>query len=174
MYQIRISVLITLCIGLTAFAGGLSAESLVGQVIRVSSGDKIWLRVGGENRQILLYGIDAPERRQPYYSEARSFLRETLKGKTVRIILRGKGSLGLDSGMVFLEDDSGLAINQLMVLKGYAWARRDKEKIPVYLDLEKTARKNRQGLWRAKKPDSPWKFRKTGGKGCVVVEPDCD
>ena len=58
----------------------------------------------------------------------------------------------------------GRNINLEMVAEGWAWAKRNCNKLPAdakYIDAEEQARAKRAGLWSQDNPQPPWEFRKT-------------
>ena len=65
--------------------------ALEGEVINVTDGDTIKI-LTSERQQIKvrLYGIDAPEKKQPYGTAAKLYLADLIAGKTVQIEKRGK------------------------------------------------------------------------------------
>lgn len=58
-----------------------SAHNWKGEVVNVADGDTINVRRGKETVRIRLYGVDCPESRQKYGSEATEFARKLLLGK---------------------------------------------------------------------------------------------
>ena len=81
---------------------------------KVHDGDT--LNIGA--RSFRLYGIDAPELKEPYGPASREYLRSLVKGVTVTCKTTGKTSYLRSVAKCYLP--SGLQINQLMVEGGMA------------------------------------------------------
>ena len=141
---------------LTIFLTPLFLFALNGKVISVTDGDTIKiLTPEREQIKIRLYGIDAPEKKQPYGADAKRFLSDLVAGKNVRIEERGKDRYKRTLGIVYLKDND---INEILVLNGYAWAFTKYSKI--YESQEWQARSKGLGLWRDKNPIKPEIWRK--------------
>lgn len=129
---------------------------LDGKVVGVTDGDTIKI-LTSERQQIKvrLYGIDAPEKKQPYGTAAKRYLSDLIVGKTVQIEELGKDRYKRVLGIVYL---GGKDVNEILVLNGYAWAFTKYSKI--YESQEWQARSNGLGLWRDKNPIKPEIWRK--------------
>ena len=130
--------------------------ALEGEVINVTDGDTIKI-LTSERQQIKvrLYGIDAPEKKQPYGTAAKLYLADLIAGKTVQIEKRGKDRYKRVLGIAYLD---GKDVNEILVLNGYAWAFTKYSKI--YESQERQARSKGLGLWRDKNPIKPEIWRK--------------
>lgn len=142
---------------------------VVVRVIRVVDGDTIVIeKPSGDDgdEHIRLYGIDAPEKRQPYGMEATEALEAIIAEQPERqILLRRYGidgygrTLGSLSSVGNASDD----INQEMIKRGWAWSyssKHDKVKPPFrYGASELEARFLRRGLWQGATPQNPSDFR---------------
>jgi len=124
------------------------SESFSGHVVKVYDGDTIEVLHDQESVTIRLYGIDAPERHEPYANKARQFLADLVWGKDVEIDVKDMDKYGRTVGIVKLAD--GKIANHELVRVGYArWYRyfapadRDLE------SLEAEARAARRGIWAA-------------------------
>ncbi len=129
-------------------------------VIGVINGDTIVVSIDGQERQIVLAGIDAPEQGQPYFEKARDSLADKIKGKKVFIQVFGKTKDGQDTAAVWLDKRS---VNAEMVAEGHAWYD---PRHPEYKTINKAQKKARQdmlGLWAGKQPIPPWEFVKNSG-----------
>ena len=137
--------------GLPIFLFGLD-----GKVVGVTDGDTIKILTSERQQvKVRLYGIDAPEKKQPYGADAKRFLSDLVAGKNVRIEERGKDRYKRTLGIVYLKDND---INEILVLNGYAWAFTKYSKI--YESQERQARNKRLGLWQDKNPIKPEIWRK--------------
>ena len=110
---------------------------------------------GKEQTKVRLYGIDAPEKKQDYGQKSRKFLASLIAGQVVEVEPKGKDRYKRTLGIIYYK---GQDINAQMVKNGYAWAYVKYSKI--YVDQEKTARKNKLGLWQSSDPTPPWEWRK--------------
>ena len=158
---------------------GFCAESwLTGKVMNIVDGDTIKVKMDmdrelysntldyGEIDEILttirLSQIDAPELKQKMGQRVLRYLRRKLQFKTVRIIESGtSGTAGLMNADVWYEFEKGKNwrnINEEMVVDGMAWV--DKFSFDEGLKrIEKQAKKNKKGIFKAKNPMPPWMFR---------------
>ena len=108
--------------------------------------------------RVRLWGIDAPEKGQPYADEARARLKELIEGKAVRLEWKDKDQHAREVAIVYAGSTN---INLQMVKEGLAWHYA--YFAPDARDLaaaEKAARKSRKGLWKDKNPVNPYEFRK--------------
>ena len=130
--------------------------ALEGKVISVTDGDTIKI-LTPERQQVKLrlYGIDAPEKKQPYGTAAKRYLADLIAGKTVQIEEHGKDRYKRVLGIVYFD---GKDVNEILVLNGYAWAFTKYSKI--YESQERQARSKWLGLWRDKNPIKPEIWRK--------------
>lgn len=129
--------------------------AISGQVIKISDGDTITiLTQQREQVKVRLFGIDAPEKKQPYGQKSKQFLSNLIAGRSVKIQEKGKDRYRRVLGIIYL---NGQDINEQMVLSGYAWAYVKYSKI--YVKQELKARSQNLGLWRDK-PIPPWEWRK--------------
>ena len=116
------------------------------EVKRVIDGDTIELR-GGE--RVRLLGINAPEKGQYLYKEAKEYLKSLVEGKTVRLVRdkTNKDKYGRFLRYVFLGD---MFINLEMIEKGYASVYiipPDDKFSPLFLEAEYSAKKSKKGIW---------------------------
>ena len=137
-----------LCLPLSLFA--FSAK-----VIKISDGDTITILQNKTQIKVRLYGIDAPELKQPYGKKSKQFLANLIAGKVVEVEENGKDRYKRTLGIIY---HKGQDINAQMVLNGYAWAYVKYSR--MYVDQEKTARENKRGLWQSSDPTPPWVWRK--------------
>jgi len=110
--------------------------------------------------KIRFYGIDTPEKGQPYGQAAGKYLASLIAGAVVDIEPVTKDRYGRTVGIV---TDGERNINQEMVKAGYAWVYRqycDKLFCEYWLVLENKARTNKIGLWQEPNPVPPWEWRR--------------
>src|SRR4051812_12590649 len=65
------------------------ADSFSGRVIGVADADTLTVLHEGKRERIRLDGIDAPERKQPFYTEAKQFTADLAFGKVVTVETQG-------------------------------------------------------------------------------------
>jgi endonuclease YncB( thermonuclease family) len=127
-------------------------------VVDVLDGDSLVLQRGGERLQIRLYGVDCPERGQPYSARAREFTRSVALNRRVTVAIRDEDPYGRLVSEVTLPD--GRVLNQLLVGEGWAWwYRHHAEGDRVLARLEEEARVAGRGLWADRDPTPPWDYR---------------
>jgi micrococcal nuclease len=144
-----------------------------GKVVGVQDGDTITVLQNGRPRRVRLYGIDAPEKSQPFGKRARQFAAKKVFGKVVTVKIKAKaGKYGRVIGEVFVE---GRSLNEALVRSGLAWwYRKYARRAKVLAVLESEAKRARRGLWSDTKPTPPWVFRhKRQGLRCNIVSRVC-
>jgi endonuclease YncB( thermonuclease family) len=140
------------------------AKATTGTVASIEEGDRLTLLHKKRKIKILLYGIDAPELRQPHGKEAREFLASFVKGETVDVRAVGKIQKSRITGLVALGEDN---INELLILNGQAWVDRatcTEAVCATWIKMEEAAKATGKGLWNDPQAIPPWEFRKTGKK----------
>ena len=143
-----------------SLASASTAAELAGKVVHIADGDTLTI-LDAQNTQhkIRLFGIDAPEKNQPFGSKSREALASQVHEKQVRIDTHGKDRYGRTVGTVFVE---GHDANLWMVENGWAWWYRHYAKHEVALEqAEQQARNAKLGLWRDAHPVAPWEWRRT-------------
>ena len=141
-----------------------------GTVVDVRDGDSIVISnkqfQGGvtlrADRPIELDAVAAPALDQPGGEDAKRFLVELLKGKTVDVV--ELTDMGQSRGAwVFLDDQ---CVNVLLVQYGFAWIRKanvysrtrgaEKRLEPALVE----AKAKKLGIWAQEKPIPPWEWMK--------------
>ncbi len=129
------------------------------RVVKISDGDTI--TVIDENNvqtRVRLWGIDAPEKKQPFGEASRRHLAEKIAGENVRLESRGRDRYGRLLAVVWLGNENQ---NLRQVRDGYAWHYvQYAKKATDYAAAEKQAREKRLGLWQEDDPTPPWTFRR--------------
>ena len=139
----------------------LSAHAWVAKVVSVSDGDtiKVYNAEFGQVK-IRLYGIDTPEKGQPYGKAAGKHLASLIAGAMVEVESVTTDRYGRTVGIVW---DGEINVNQQMVTAGYAWVYRkycDRPFCTKWITLEDKARSSRIGLWQESNPMPPWEWRR--------------
>lgn len=159
MTVIRILLLLC-CLGCTFQP---SAQQLRGKVVSVADGDTFTL-LTRDNKQIKirLHGVDCPEKKQDFGARAQQFTSSMVFGKEVAVEVKKKDRYGRSTALVYLAD--GKMLNEELLREGYAWHYKTYDKNPAWAALEAEARKDKRGLWAAKRPVAPWTYRKNRKK----------
>ena len=164
---------ITLLLFLTAQCA--FAETLRGKVIRIADGDTLTVldAAKGQHR-VRLAGIDAPERKQPFYQASRQNLARLTFGKLVAVDWHKQDRYGRLVGKVLVDGrDTGLA----QVRAGFAWwfkqyaheqSAADRAR---YGAAELGARASGRGLWRDGPATPPWESRRASGHELEMPSP---
>ena len=129
--------------------------ALPGKVVSIHDGDTITILQGKQQIKVRLFGIDAPELKQPYGKKSKQFLANLIAREVVEVEPKGKDRYKRTLGIIRYKDQD---INAQMVLNGYAWVYVKYSKI--YVDQETTAREKKLGLWQSSNPTPPWEWRK--------------
>lgn len=135
---------------------------LRGEVTRVTDGDTAQVKLRSGAITVRFYGIDAPERDQPYGMDAASALRQLIGGKVVDLIPVEQDKYDRLVAVVMLGERN---VNLEMVARGNAWAFRqylgEFRDDPLYCEWEAKARDQQLGLWRSTggKRHAPWEWR---------------
>ncbi|KAA9340536.1 thermonuclease family protein [Adhaeribacter soli] len=128
------------------------------KVIGVKDGDTVELLMDNKPVTVRLYGVDCPEKKQDFGTQARKFTSDLAYGKFVRLEQKGTDRYGRTIGEIFLPD--GKSLNKELVANGYAWYYRAYANDPQLGYLENDARRLERGLWSQPNPVAPWDFRK--------------
>lgn len=146
-------------LGIPVLAQG---QSYVGKGHRVLDGDTIHLlRETGQIVRVELYGVDAPERGQPFADAATRAVREAVFRTEVRARERASGP---DGRSLFVVKVGDRVLNEHLLRNGLAWWDRSQaSRDDRYQQLEQRARAARRGLWAQPEPVPPWIWRGEGG-----------
>lgn len=154
------------CIGVVIGCFGVVASALAypARIVQVTDGDTLIVEeqnTGSFSRQIIrLYGIDCPEKNQPYGNQATRLTR-TFLHRQVEVEPFYADSYGRSVAVLHLEADDTLQAHLLH--SGLAWVfPQFCKKIPlcvVWKREESNAKQKRNGLWADGAPVAPWKWR---------------
>lgn len=149
----------------TENSAALAGKVLNGRCEYVHDGDSFRLAIegSGEVLRVRLYGIDAPEKGQPYAGQSRRLLEKLIGGRRVRVEVVELDRYGRCVARVYGRD---VYVNIEMLKAGLAWhysyhacAAKNAELSQAAAD----AKKNGLGLWAGGAPVSPRKFRCVNG-----------
>lgn len=126
------------------------------KIIKIYDGDTITaLTSQKEKIKIRLYGIDAPELKQPFGKASKRHLIDLISNKSLNINEKGKDKYGRTLAVLYNGDKD---INAQMVIDGYAWAYDKFSK--DYVTFQQNAQLLKKGLWIDKDVVRPSDFRK--------------
>ena len=126
------------------------------KIIKIYDGDTITaLTSQKEKIKIRLYGIDAPELKQPFGKASKRHLIDLISNKSLNINEKGKDKYGRTLAVLYNGDQD---INAQMVIDGYAWAYDKFSK--NYVAFQQNAQLLKKGLWIDKDIVRPSDFRK--------------
>lgn len=135
-------------------------------VVRVEDADTFMVEgANGDEIPVRLWGVDAPEGRQPYGQAATEVAKEIIGEETVEVDVTGRDRYGRIVGRVRLGDTN---LGEALVAMGYAW--HDHRRAPgahTLRQLETNARQEERGLWTQDDPTPPWAYRREPRKSPV-------
>ena len=139
------------------------AAEIRGKVVAVIDGDTVTVldELDKAKFRIRLYGIDAPEKRQRFGTEARDHLSGLVLKKPVIIRYKEVDRYGRIVGTIRIDGED---INRRMLRDGMAWHYSRFDKTPEYAESERLARNEKRGLWIERNPVDPHDFRKRNRK----------
>lgn len=139
-----------------------SPKTLAGTVTDVPDGDVIAV----DGQLVRLYGVDCPEKGQPWGREARDLVSELALGKTVTVVWSKQDRRRRLVGLVTLPD--GDCLNDILLERGAAWWDfRHAPNCETCAILESLAEQAKAGLWASGQPPvPPWDWRKHPREGC--------
>ena len=138
-----------------------------GRVVRIYDGDSLIVHMAdGREVEVRLFGIDAPERRQPWSRRSRQALSALVRNRQVRLAPVTEDSYGRTVAVMYTLTD-GLDVNREMIRQGNAWVYRRYTRDPDLIALETAAREARLGLWGLPEAERvpPWQWRRQNRRG---------
>jgi endonuclease YncB( thermonuclease family) len=139
-------------------AGIAAAATFEGKVIAVLDGDTIEVLRENKQEHIRLYGIDCPEKWQPFGQQAKQATSTLLFGKDVKIETHGRDKHRWTLGTVFQGE---VNVNHLLVKEGWCWwFSKLVPKDAVLRQFEQEAKEAKKGLWADPNPTPPWLYRR--------------
>lgn len=154
-YQVMRSFLLFLLLLTSPLA--ISAEPFSATVIHIWDGDSLVISTPEGPRQIRIFGIDAPEKTQPFNDQARQYLQQLILNQEVLIEEIDQDNYKRMVAKITLREQD---IASMMVTAGFAWVFHRYNRDPKMLELEKKAKKEKRGLWQQNSPTAPWIWRK--------------
>ena len=132
-------------------AGTVPLVAETGRVVRVVDGDTYDVLVGGVTHRVRLLGVDTPERGQPFGKQAADSVARLLRPAPLVLLTRyGVDLYGRELGAVRLPvaGKPALALDSLLVVRGWAWAWDPKHKVAGRAAQQVSALEKRRGLWK--------------------------
>ncbi len=154
--RITILSLLLLFVSSIVYAGG---DIAVKRVKEVSDGDSITILTNNNRtKKLRLYGIDTPEKDQPYGNASKKHLEKLLSSGKVSYSVHEVDTYGRTVADVYVNDEH---INLKMIKDGYAWHYEYYKRSSEFKNAQKNAKANKLGLWKDKNPTPPWEHRKS-------------
>jgi len=148
------------------------SQTITGKVVSVADGDTITILNNRQQTKIRLYGIDCPEKSQPFGKKAKKLTSSLTYRKSVSVDVYDIDKYGRSVGVVYA---GNVNVNEEIIRNGYAWQYRKycKESFcDSWLRIEEDARNSRVGLWQDDNAQPPWEYRKakrTGNSANTLV-----
>ena len=95
-----------------------SFAQIIGKVVSITDGDTFSIFVKDSTIKVRLYGIDSPEKKQPFGSKAKQELGNLIFNKEITIRSMGHDRYSRLLGIVFLDS---ICVNEYMLKNGLAW-----------------------------------------------------
>jgi endonuclease YncB( thermonuclease family) len=137
------------------------AQGFPARVVWVTDGDTVSvLKEDWSLDTVRIYGVDCPERNQPYGWWATGFSLTRLLLRKVEVVPVERDSYGRLVARIRLQGESCSA---KLIRAGYAWVYDRYCDAPVcarYRRLEREARAEERGLWTGDEPIPPWLWRR--------------
>jgi len=135
------------------------AFDITGRVVRVADGDTVSvLDATNTQYRIRLFGIDTPERDQPYGGSAKRALTDLVDNRDVGVVVVATDDYGRQVGTLYRDN---IDINLAMVAGGHAWWYRHYAPHERKLaSAEQAAREQGLALWSNPQPVPPWDWRR--------------
>jgi len=131
-------------LGYLATTGNVTYERITANLTRVIDGDTIDTDLG----KVRMLGINTPEKKQPYYQEAKDFLRQ-YEGKKVELerTIEDKDKYGRLLRYVLY---GGKLVNEEILRQGFAnfYSYNEDKYTSRLKKAEEDARENERGLWK--------------------------
>lgn len=131
-------------------------KGIAAELISVTDGDTVKVRVGGKVERVRLIGIDTPETKnsprgpQPFADEATAAVTKLLGDGKLRLRLDAEERDRYGRLLAYIYADDGTFINEAMIRKGWARSLRVPPNVrhAKHFDaLADEARRARRGIW---------------------------
>lgn len=122
----------------------------------VYDGDTVKIIDASKTYKLRIAHIDAPERNQAYGKKSRRALIQLCKNTNIQISITGTDKYQRKLGNLSCDQQD---VSTYMLRNGHAWFNKRYSQKKSLGEMEQNARKNKLGLWQAKKPMAPWVWR---------------
>jgi endonuclease YncB( thermonuclease family) len=136
------------------FSADVAFAAWDAKVVDLYDGDTLILSVGGRAKIIQLFGVDCPEKEQPFGLPALDYSRSIVSGKNVSIITVDEKRY--PKCRVYVGDE---CLNEVLLKAGYAWLDDRNSLDEKWKKILKKAMVHEKGLWSQEEPVPPWEFR---------------
>ena len=133
------------------------------KVVDIFDGDTLILSDDGRAKIIRLFGIDCPEKEQPFGLKAKDYASKIASGKEIRIVTVYEKRY--PRCMVYVDD---MCLNTELLKNGYAWLDRRCSFDETWKEIEANAIDHKKGLWSLEDTEPPWEFVDKKDKDCPV------
>lgn len=150
--------------------GGPTGPAQAGTEVKVTDGDTLQVTMNGQRVTVRLYGIDAPEGKQPGGDLCTAALRKLVAGQKLAVVPYGEDRFGRMVAVIYTTALGKTTVNQALLDGGHAWYFTQYCTTPGLCDSwrqsEQRARSARRGIWAKPNPIPPWDWRagERGGK----------
>jgi len=129
------------------------------KVVGIADGDTLTVRCDKKHQErVRLTEIDAPEMGQPFGKAAKTSLSAMCFRKNATLRRKGKDDYGRTLARVTCD---GMDTSAEQVRRGYAWVYDRYVTDRSLYALQRTAQREKRGLWAgSKKPVPPWEWRR--------------
>jgi endonuclease YncB( thermonuclease family) len=160
-YKMRKTIFLALIVFALCFFTKKPIDVISGRVKIIADGDTIIvLNANNEQKLVRLYGIDAPEKNQPYGEASRKHLSDMVAGLDIDVSVYDIDRYGRSVGRIKINNTD---VNRAMIEAGYAWVYREYCKISKCSEwerLEQEAKVAKRGLWQKPNPIYPAEWRR--------------
>lgn len=131
-----------------------------GRMRRIVDGDTLIVSINGKDYRIRLYGIDAPEKGQPYYNEAKEYLESIVDERADLYKMDRQRSYRRTVAIVYSGDNRDESLNTQMLRSGFAHYDPYSGNLNGGEEAEQEARRERRGMWASESHlEKPWHYR---------------
>lgn len=127
------------------------------QIDYIYDGDTVKIIDNKKAYKLRITHIDAPERNQTYGKKSRRALMQLCKNATVKIQITGTDKYQRKLGSLSCNKQD---VASFMLQQGHAWFNDKYSSDLILAFKERTARKNKLGLWQDEAPMAPWIWRR--------------
>lgn len=132
------------------------------KVIGIKDGDTFEVLFNNKKLVVRLAHIDCPERKQPFYQNAKQYASSLCFGKNVTLV--HNNNFDRNKRLIAEVYIGTLNINKNLVKSGLAWHFKKYSNNTEYAIIEMEAKRNKIGIWSENNPIAPWEWRKAKKK----------